>query len=51
MYDLPSMENVSKVVLDEQVVEGECDPYIIYETSEKQRQQDLMLAQRLASGD
>ena len=51
MYDLPSMENVSKVVLDEQVVAGECDPHIIYETSEKQRQQDLMLAQRLASGD
>ena len=51
MYDLPSMENVSKVVLDESVVEGECPPYIIYETSEKQRQQDLMLAQRLASGD
>jgi len=52
MYDLPSMENVSKVVLDEQVVEGEVDPYIIYETSEKQRQKDLMLAQRLAgSGD
>ncbi|MBT8140864.1 MAG: ATP-dependent Clp protease ATP-binding subunit ClpX [Gammaproteobacteria bacterium] len=51
MYDLPSMENVSKVVLDESVVNGECDPYIIYETSEKQRQQDLMLAQRLASGD
>jgi ATP-dependent Clp protease ATP-binding subunit ClpX len=51
MYDLPSMENVSKVVLDESVVEGENAPYIIYETSEKQRQQDLMLAQRLASGD
>lgn len=51
MYDLPSMLNVSKVVLDESVVEGECSPYIIYETSEKQRQKDLMLAQRLASGD
>ena len=30
MYDLPSMENVSKVVIDETVIEGENEPYIIY---------------------
>ncbi len=31
MYDLPSMDNVSKVVLDESVIEGENAPYIIFE--------------------
>ena len=36
MYDLPSMEDVSKVVIDESVVLGENDPYIVYESSEKQ---------------
>ncbi len=30
MYDLPSMENVSKVVIDESVIEGESEPYILY---------------------
>ncbi len=32
MYDLPSMESVSKVVIDESVIEGENEPYIIYES-------------------
>ncbi len=31
MYDLPSMENVAKVVIDESVIEGENEPYIIYQ--------------------
>jgi len=31
MYDLPSLENVSKVVVDQAVIEGETSPYIIYE--------------------
>jgi ATP-dependent Clp protease ATP-binding subunit ClpX len=35
MYDLPSMENVSKVVVDDAVVLGETRPYVIYETEEK----------------
>jgi len=35
MYDLPSLENVSKVVVDEAVITGENDPYIIYEGGEK----------------
>ena len=34
MYDLPSMSNASKVVVDETVVTGETEPYIIYETEE-----------------
>lgn len=35
MYDLPSMENVSKVVVDDAVVLGETRPYVIYESEEK----------------
>ncbi len=31
MYDLPSLDNVSKVVVDETVIEGETEPYILYE--------------------
>ena len=36
MYDLPSMENVVKVVVDDSVIDGESDPLIIYE-GDKQR--------------
>jgi len=36
MYDLPSMENVSKVVVDETVIKAESEPLIIYE-GDKQR--------------
>lgn len=32
MYELPSMEDVSKVVVDESVVKGESDPILIYQT-------------------
>jgi len=31
MYELPSMENVSKVVVDESVIDGESEPFILYE--------------------
>ena len=31
MYDLPALENVSKVVVDETVIKGNSRPYIIYE--------------------
>jgi ATP-dependent Clp protease ATP-binding subunit ClpX len=37
MYDLPSLENVGKVVIDESVVTGESKPYMIYEGIERQR--------------
>lgn len=37
MYDLPSMENVSKVVIDEAVIDGGTRPYIIYERDTKTR--------------
>ncbi len=31
MYDLPSLENVSKVVVDESVIEHKSEPYLIYQ--------------------
>ena len=37
MYDLPSMENVSKIVVDEAVVNGEAAPYVIYDGSQQQQ--------------
>ncbi|MDZ4728439.1 MAG: ATP-dependent Clp protease ATP-binding subunit ClpX [Xanthomonadales bacterium] len=35
MYDLPSLENVSKVVVDESVILGDAEPYILYENTPK----------------
>ncbi|WJW74497.1 ATP-dependent Clp protease ATP-binding subunit ClpX [Thiohalobacter sp. IOR34] len=35
MYDLPSMEDVSKVVVDESVITGESKPYIVFDAAEK----------------
>jgi ATP-dependent Clp protease ATP-binding subunit ClpX len=37
MYDLPSMEHVSKVVVDEAVVRGEAKPFIVYENADAPR--------------
>ena len=34
MYDLPSMENVSKVVIDENVIGGAAKPYMIFDAPE-----------------
>ena len=34
MYDLPSMENVRKVVIDESVIQGSSKPYMIFDASE-----------------
>jgi ATP-dependent Clp protease ATP-binding subunit ClpX len=31
MYELPSLENVSKIVVDESVIDGESEPFIVYE--------------------
>ncbi|WP_428312583.1 ATP-dependent Clp protease ATP-binding subunit ClpX [Hydrocarboniphaga sp.] len=38
MYDLPSMSNVSKVVIDEAVAKGEAKPFIVYENTEARRE-------------
>jgi len=35
MYDLPSVDNVSRVVVDESVILGENEPYLIYEGEER----------------
>ncbi|AYA65124.1 ATP-dependent protease ATP-binding subunit ClpX [Alteromonas sp. RKMC-009] len=35
MYDLPSMENVCKVVIDESVIKGESKPILMYKNEEK----------------
>jgi len=38
MYDLPSMDNVSKVVIDESVIDGESKPYMIFDGTDHQPQ-------------
>ncbi|WWO98716.1 MAG: ATP-dependent protease ATP-binding subunit ClpX [Candidatus Dasytiphilus stammeri] len=35
MYDLPSMKNVDKIVIDKSVIEGETDPLLLYKTPEQ----------------
>ena len=37
MYELPSLDGVSKVVIDEAVVEGSNQPYMVYEGGEPQK--------------
>jgi ATP-dependent Clp protease ATP-binding subunit ClpX len=37
MYDLPSMDDVEKVVIDESVIAGESDPMLIYGKGEAQQ--------------
>ena len=34
MYDLPSLRNVAKVVVDDSVIEGTTKPYIVYRADE-----------------
>jgi len=35
MYDLPSLEDIQKVVVDENVIKGDSEPLMIYEQSEQ----------------
>jgi ATP-dependent Clp protease ATP-binding subunit ClpX len=37
MYDLPSMPEVSKVVIDEAVIKGESKPLLIYENAQEKK--------------
>jgi len=37
MYDLPSMESVDKVVIDESVIAGQSEPLVIYGKPEAQQ--------------
>jgi ATP-dependent Clp protease ATP-binding subunit ClpX len=34
MYDLPSMRNVAKVIVDDEVIEGTSKPHIVHRTEE-----------------
>jgi ATP-dependent Clp protease ATP-binding subunit ClpX len=36
MYELPSLDNVSKVVVDETVIDGDAEPLILYENTKHQ---------------
>lgn len=36
MYDLPSQENVSKVVIDDSVIQGDSQPLLIFQNPERQ---------------
>ncbi|MBD3669285.1 MAG: ATP-dependent Clp protease ATP-binding subunit ClpX [Gammaproteobacteria bacterium] len=40
MYDLPSMDNVSKVIIDAGVIEEGTEPMLMYENNESQRASD-----------
>ncbi len=35
MYELPSADNISKVVVDESVILGQSEPLLVYETEMK----------------
>jgi len=35
MYEIPSAKNVAKIVIDKLVIEGENDPYFVYENEKK----------------
>jgi ATP-dependent Clp protease ATP-binding subunit ClpX len=37
MYELPSLENVQKVVIDERAIAGESEPYLVYDSEPEQR--------------
>ena len=36
MYDLPSLDNVHKVVVDERAIDGESEPYLVYDSEQEQ---------------
>ena len=35
MYDLPSMNDVAKVIIDEAVIKGKSQPLIVYKNAEQ----------------
>jgi ATP-dependent Clp protease ATP-binding subunit ClpX len=37
MYDIPSLDNVTKVVIDEAVIKGESTPLLVYQNNESQK--------------
>ncbi len=37
MYELPSLDNVQKVVVDERAIQGESEPYLVYDTADPEK--------------
>ncbi|MEE9342880.1 MAG: ATP-dependent Clp protease ATP-binding subunit ClpX [Gammaproteobacteria bacterium] len=37
MYELPSRDNVQKIVVDERAINGESEPYLVYDSPEKEK--------------
>jgi ATP-dependent Clp protease ATP-binding subunit ClpX len=37
MYNVPSQQNVAKIVVDESVIQGESEPLLVYENNETAR--------------
>ena len=37
MYEIPSLESVQKVVVDERAIAGESEPYLVYDSDQDQR--------------
>ncbi|MFQ5644376.1 MAG: ATP-dependent Clp protease ATP-binding subunit ClpX [Thiogranum sp.] len=37
MYEIPSMDSVQKVVVDERAIAGESEPYLVYDSDQDQR--------------
>jgi ATP-dependent Clp protease ATP-binding subunit ClpX len=37
MYNIPSMDNVSKVVIDSSVIKGESEPLLVYKNTEQRK--------------
>jgi ATP-dependent Clp protease ATP-binding subunit ClpX len=50
MYQLPSLKNVSKVVVDEGVVQGHTPPYVVYKTEDQRPDKAVTDEPRRASG-
>jgi len=50
MYDLPSLRNVQKVVVDESVIEGHSKPYIVFKTPEAAAAGDEPPARKVSGG-
>jgi ATP-dependent Clp protease ATP-binding subunit ClpX len=49
MYEIPSLTNVSKVIIDESAVTGESTPIIMYETPEQEEPQQAPQHEKLAA--
>jgi len=37
MYEIPSLDSVQKVVVDERAIMGESEPYLVYDSDQDQR--------------